>query len=293
MTRILVTGGGGFVGRHVVAALRARGAVVLAPSRAELDLLSPVAPAAVMAFGAQTLVHLAWETSHGAFWTAPANLDWTAATLLCARAFLRSGGTRIVGVGTCFEYALDASGPLREQDAPAPGTLYGVAKDATRRVLEACCRETGAKFAWARLFHLYGPDEHPHRLVASIALALLGGGEASCSSGRAIRDFLHAADAGDAIAALAESPVQGAVNIASGRAASVAEVARLVGVAAGAPTRVRLGALPDRIGDPATIVADVARSRRELGWTPRFGLEDGIADAVAWWRATRSRERAA
>jgi nucleoside-diphosphate-sugar epimerase len=233
-------------------------------------------------------VHLAWTTSHGKFWNDPLNLDWVAATLRIARAFRAAGGARFVGVGTCFEYDLTLSdAPLIERASPTTtGGLYGVAKDACRRLLESFAAEVDMSFAWARIFHLYGAGEDPRRLVSDVATKVAAGDIALCSSGRQKRDFMHVADAGAAIAKLATSDVGGPVNIASGEATTVGDVARLVGATLRRPDLVVMGGIPDRAGDPPSILADVARLRDEVGFRPRFALAAGLEDALRQIGAT-------
>jgi nucleoside-diphosphate-sugar epimerase len=103
-----------------------------------------------------------------------------------------------------------------------------------------------------------------------------------------VRDYVHVADCGEALAALLASSVQGAVNVGTGVGARIADVARTVARLVGREDLVRVGAVP---GDDRTqVVADTARLRGEVGFTPRWALEDGLRDSVEWWRqCTRRR----
>jgi len=295
-TRVLLTGASGFIGRHAVGALVERGADVHAVSRSAVaeyacawhhaDLLAPGAPQQVIAAVRPDIVlHLAWCVEHGKFWNDPANLEWVAATLALARASAEHGVRRFVGIGTCFEYDWPDEGPCLESETPLAGhTLYDRAKAACRSVLEEFLGEAGLSFAWARMFFLYGPDEAPKRLVASIARALADGKPARTSSGRAIRDFMDTRDAGAALAALALAGTAGAVNIATGEAQSVRAIAALLGKLGGRPDLVEIGALPDR-EEPPYIVGSSRRLRDEVGFAPQITLEQGLADALAFWRS--------
>jgi nucleoside-diphosphate-sugar epimerase len=138
--------------------------------------------------------------------------------------------------------------------------------------------------AWARLFLVYGPHEHPLRLVPSVTRALLAGQPAPCTLGEQRRDVLHVADAADALAALLESDVTGAVNVASGEAVPVCGVVERIAAVVGRPDLLRPGALLDRAGDPPLLVADVCRLRQELRWAPHYDLDRGLAQTVAWWK---------
>lgn len=301
--RVLVTGATGLIGRHVVNALMERGAEVHAVTRSlahettngevrwhKANLLDHRERTQLLdSAGAQTIVHCAWVTEHGAFWTAPENLDWAAATLALVSEGYERGAKRIVGVGTWAEYTWDGAEPLSEATTPLqPATLYGIAKDSTRRLLEAFAATTKLSFAWARVAMLYGAGEHEDRFVASLARALTKGQPARMSSGAAVRDFMDARDVGAAIAALAMSKVTGAVNIGSGQRVSLLEVGRTLARLANAPQLLQPGAFADRPGEPATLALDVKRLTQEVGFTPRIALEQGLKDALAHWRAEKT-----
>jgi len=135
-------------------------------------------------------------------------------------------------------------------------------------------------FAWCRIFYQYGPMEARERLVPHVIDRLLGGGVAETTEGGQVRDFLHVADVGAAIAAVALSPLEGAVNVGSGIPVTVRDLVTAIARACDAEDRVRFGALPYRPNDPMHVCADVTRLR-STGFTPRFDLEGGIQDAVA------------
>lgn len=293
MKRVVVTGATGFVGRHCLAPLEARGfevhAVAAEPSSHAhahvCDLLDPDATARLLAeLRPSHLLHLAWYATPGSYWTAQDNLRWVGATLALATAFRASGGTRFVGVGSCAEYDWSSGRCDEATTALAPHTLYGTAKHATHEVLASWGARHGVEVAWGRLFFLYGPHEHPDRLVASVIRACLERREARCTAGTQRRDFQHVADAGGAIAALVDSDVTGAVNIASGETVAVRDVVLAIAERTQAHDLIRLGALPMPSGEPAELVASVARLRSEVGWTDRYDLARGLDDTIAWWR---------
>ena len=268
MTRILVTGGGGFVGRQVVPHLRDAGHDVIAPSRTEADLLAPGMPAHIaFTAGADVLVHLAWEAAPG-YATSSANPAWLHASLELATAFADAGGRRIVAAGSSAELALQR---------PTP---YADCKRALHLGLRALATTRGFQLAWARLFFLYGPGEHPQRLVASLAASLAAGREAPASAGRQRRDYLDVRDAGTAIAALATSSATGLFDVASGDAPAVADIARALAAAADRTGLLRLGALPSPDEAPL-IVGDPGALRAATGWRPQITLADGLREAVA------------
>ncbi len=304
MSRVLVTGAGGFIGLPLIAELTRRGAEVHALSRHpqppdargvrwhRVDLGDDAAVRALMREVAPArLAHLAWYTEHGRVMSAPENVVWVERSLRLMRAFVRHGGRRAVLLGSCAEYDWSAAGgPLHEsRSRVAPGTLYGVAKDALRRVAGAYAEQEGVALAWGRPFFLYGPREDRGRLVSSVIRSLLSGEPAATGGGGQVRDYMHVEDAAGAVAALLDSSVVGAVNIASGVGVAVDEIVdRIVGLV-GSPELVRRGALPDRPWEPPLLVADVARLRDEVGFRARWTLADGLAATVRWWERRGAR----
>jgi nucleoside-diphosphate-sugar epimerase len=285
VTRVLVTGSGGFIGRRTLEPLRERG---FEGVRNTADLLEPGAAERVIAEVRPThLLHLAWYAEHGKFWAAPENLAWVSASLALLRAFAEAGGRRAVIAGTCAEYDWTVEAPALREDAPqAPATLYGAAKAGLHTVAGAYAAQAGFELAWGRVFFLYGPDEAPGRLVASVARALVAGEPARTSSGEQVRDFLHVDDVGGAFAALVGADgVTGAVNVGSGEPVAVRDVVAEIALAAGRAELLEVGALPQRPGEPPRIVADVRRLREEVGFRPRSGLAEGIASMVEALRA--------
>jgi len=297
--RVLVTGASGFLGRQAVAALLAEGVEVHALSRRApsntachwkpFDLLAASASdlrAHLAWIRPSHILHLAWCVKPRRFWNDPANLDWTAATLSLARAAEAEGVGRFVGTGTCYEYDWPGEASCNEWRTPlACHSLYDAAKDATRRILTRYFSECGISFAWARPFFLFGPYEDKSRLVASLARALVRGEPAACSQGQAERDFLAVGEAGRALAQLTLSGLEGPVNIASGEAISIADLARLLGRLAGRPDLVHVGALPDRPGEPPRILADVSRLSAELAFEPAQSREARLVETLDYWQA--------
>lgn len=298
MTRVLVTGAGGFIGRAAVPRLAEAGYEVhgVTSGRSAIpavdgvewhkaDLLDPeqVGPL-VRSIRAERLLHLAWYAVPGQFYSSVENLRWVEASIALARAFAVAGGTRAVMAGSCDEYDL-SFGFCSEAVTPTrPGHLYGTCKHAVQSVLTAAGPELGLEVAWGRIFFVYGPGEHPQRLVASTIRSLLRGEAATCRYGGHVRDYLHVHDVASALIALVVGDVKGPVNVGSGEPVFLRDLVDRIGRQVGRPDLVAAGGRETAVDEPPVIVADVRRLRHELGWKPAFSLESGLADAIRWHR---------
>jgi len=230
------------------------------------------------------LLHLAWYIAPGKWAAAPENYSWARASLDLATAFKAGGGTRMVTAGSCLEYDWNA-GVCAEGSTPlAPHTVYGTCKHALQLLTSSLMSGEGTSSAWGRIFFLYGPHEHPDRLVSSVIRSLLAGQPARTSHGEQIRDYLYAADVADAFVRLLDSQVTGPVNIASGQRIALKEIVVRIGHLMGRPELIQLGAIPAAATDTPIVVADTSRLSSALGWTPSWTLDRGLTATIDWWR---------
>ena len=297
MSRVLVTGATGFVGRgtlvpllaaeHEVHALTTRAVPAWSPEGVvwhTADLLASGAASLVGQLAPRQLLHFAWDAEPGRFWTSEDNVRWVEASLRLLRAFAAAGGERAVLAGTSAEYAWQRETHCVEGITPlAPATLYGAAKHALHVIAEAHARQHDYTLAWGRIFFVFGPFEDVLRLGGSVASALAAGRTAETSAGEQVRDFLYAPELGEAFAALLGSDVTGAVNVASGRPVAMKELICALGKAAGRPELVALGARAANLLEPASLTADISRLRDEVGWTPTLSLTEAARETMAWW----------
>ncbi|MEO7206683.1 MAG: NAD(P)-dependent oxidoreductase [Steroidobacteraceae bacterium] len=305
--RVLVTGAGGFIGRSSIAPLERLGFEVHAvlsgatpeehgpPAlqgvvRHVVDLLKESQVDALLAQVTPShLLHFAWIATPGIYWHSADNYRWLASSRYLLRGFRERGGIRAVMAGSCVEYDWSKAGVCSEISSPmadesGPLTPYAATKIALQKALAEFSREEHLSSAWGRIFFQFGPYEHPDRLVPSVIRHLLRNKEALCSHGRQIRSFLHVADVGAAFAQLLAGDIQGPVNIGSDERIALADLIGRIAREVGRPDLVRLGARSTQSDEPPLLVPDVRRLRDEVQWRPRLSLNEGISDAVAWWR---------
>ena len=237
----------------------------------------------IAAIGADTLIHVAWYTEPGLYWSSIENLRWMSASLRLIDAFIAGGGKRIVVVGTCAEYDWRYSTMIEGETPLTPSTLYGQSKASLNLTLQAFGRTNSVSVAWAHIFFPYGPHEKRGRLMSDLVFNLLDGREMVVSPGRVLRDFMHIDDVAAAIVALAKSAVQGQVNIGSGSPLLQRDVMQLAAEKTGNATLLKF-TRPSSPNDPPSLAARTTRLRDEVGFVPRFDIETGIANTVEWAR---------
>lgn len=297
--RVLVTGGTGFIGKHVIAELLRLGYEVTVVSRKQndqsqvssetqvnyrnCDLFSATKVAELLVDIQPThLLHLAWDVEHGKFWTADSNLEWVKASLSLLQYFVENGGRRVVMAGSCAEYDWSYGYCVEDITPIKPDTLYGKAKAALSTILSAYCRQHSVSWAWGRIFHLYGPCESPNRFVPSVTRCMLNNEEVNISQGGKIRDFMHVVDVAGAFANLLNSNVEGDINIANGDPVRLSEVVDILREITGFQGKVNHGAVKPSSFDPDVLFGSSKKLNQRVGFRNRFNLVDGLTDFVHW-----------
>jgi GDP-4-dehydro-6-deoxy-D-mannose reductase len=298
--RTLVTGGNGFVGTHLVRALRERGSEAIVAGRADegdgidipLDLRDAANVRGVVELArADAIVHLAAQAFVPAATRDPldaydVNALGTARLLEAVRGcgppfprVLVASSAEVYGPRTPREY------PMREDAALKPATPYAASKAAAEAFAMAAARTYGMPVVVVRAFNAIGPGQDERFAVAGFAaqLARIGAGsppQMHVGNLDAQRDFLDVRDLAAAYVALLESGAPGeAYNACSGRPVAIKDVLReLIGIARIAvevredPARMRPSDLPLSYGDPAKLAA-------ATGWQPRTALAASLRDA--------------
>lgn len=289
--RVLLTGSSGFLGRYVLQCLHQQGIETVLLGRQPspnaqtsqwiaADLLGhPDFAALAQQAQATHLLHLAWYAEHGQYWNSPLNLRWVEATTRLTEAFCQAGGQRVVVAGTCAEYDW-SHGYCREESTPLhPTTLYGVAKDATRRLVMAVCEQHQVPCAWGRVFLPFGAGESSQRLIPSLLATLQGQRAPFGVHANAYRDFLHASDVAAGLVTLLQPTASGAYNISSGQPVQLKTIVCHLAKLLDADPAPVLALGSERAGEPALLVGEAQRLHA-LGWCPTLSLEQALHKAA-------------
>jgi GDP-L-fucose synthase len=305
--RVLVTGGGGFLGSHLVDRLRALEAEPFVPRRAEYDLTRQADVERLYAESApQMVMHLAAEVGGiGANRASPGRFFYANGIMgiMMIEAARRAGVQKFVQVGTVCAYPKYTRVPFREEDLwtgypEETNAPYGIAKKALLVQLQAYRQQYGMNGIYLLPTNLYGPRDNFDTATSHVIPALIrrmvearrdGVPELPVwGTGNASREFLYVDDAARALLLAAEH-YDGAepVNVGIGNEIRIAELAGLIAQLVGYEGRLAFDPTqPD--GQPRRSL-DTRRARELFGFAARVGIRDGLRRTVDWYLSTVDR----
>jgi nucleoside-diphosphate-sugar epimerase len=283
---VLVTGAGGFIGSHLVKALRAAGHAVLTHSTRQGDIKN-----CHLSFqGVGHVFHLAARTFVPDSWSAPmsfyeVNLLGTVNVL----EFCRAQGASMTLLSS-YVYGPPARLPISEDEALCAFNPYSHTKILAEETGLYYQRQFGVPVTIVRPFNVYGPGQDRRFLIPKILTQAIDPGQTTIvvADLRPRRDYLFVADLIDLLVRTVFRREGGIFNAGSGSSWGVGEVVTMVNgllpvpkpVVAGGPIR------PDEVND---VIADISRARLEFGWAPRVTLRDGLRETFAWIQAEESK----
>ncbi len=304
--RVLVTGGTGFLGRHVVRLLTQRGADAVAVGRADADLTSAEEVRDLFQRARpQTVIHCAvdgggigWMRDHPVE-SGENNALINIHTLRAAR---ECGAMCFIGVSSACAYPRLCPVPFVEADLwngyPEPTNgPYALSKRLMMDLGRAYHRQYGFRAVFPILANLYGPGDHldperSHVVAALLQRCLRLGPDDELvvwGTGRATREFLYVEDAADGVLAMADCDSPEPVNIGSGVEVPIADLAAAVARACGFTGAVRCD--PTRPDGQPRKCLDVRRAQERLGWSAKTPLDVGLVKTATWYRSALSASR--
>ena len=298
MTRILLTGATGFLGSKILCRLLDEGHEVAALVRPGSDrrrvaarlgdttvlegrMEAPVGWRDALAnFRPQTIIHAAWDGVSNTERDNPRQAENAAATVQLAALGAELGIGAFVGLGSQAEYGV-ADRQVDETAPTRPVTQYGKAKlDACRRC-ESVYAGAGTRFAWMRIFSVYGPDDNEGWLFPYILSALRRGERPGLTTCEQRWDYLYADDAVAAVIAVALTDgAEGIFNLGSGHAPRLRETVEILCDLAAPGAELEFGKAPHRKSQVMHLQADISRLTQATGWRPRWSLQAGLLSTI-------------
>jgi UDP-glucose 4-epimerase len=308
MTKILVTGGAGFIGSHVVRRLLEIGAGVrvfddLSTGREE-NLIGVEADLQIGDLRDINMLEMALrdidEIVHlGAYISAPGSVKEPEVcydinimgSLRVLVAALQAGVKRVVLASSAAVYG-DTDKPCSESQLPNPRSPYAASKISMEETAKVFTREYGLETVCLRFFNVFGPRQDPESPYAAVIPLFIhdleaGNGITILGDGKQTRDFVYVDDVVEAIlmARYRDAAVGKSINIANGNSISILELAGILQDLYPEAPEVQFGA--PRQGDVRFSQADITKAKQTLGYRPKTELEEGLRQTVEWFKSNQ------
>ena len=269
--RVLVTGAGGYIGRHVTKALGDTGAEVLVinhhtedvdirAKRIDADIFSGSENIYEEVGSPDICVHLAWRD--GFVHNSDAHMGMLSQHYTFLKNMMAGGLKHLAVMGTMHEVGY-WEGAIDEKTPCNPISMYGIAKDALRRSILLLAKQYGVCLQWLRAYYIYGDDARNHSIFAKLVAAEEAGQEKfPFTSGKNQYDFIEVGELARQIAAASlQEDVSGIINCCSGQPISLADKVEGFIKEHGFNIRLEYGAFPDRPYDSPAVWGDATKIR--------------------------------
>lgn len=285
--RIFVTGGTGFIGKHLVRKLQERGHSLLLLSQKPLEDIDFIEgdladidkwKAEVEKFKPDACIYLAWEglPDYSAV-ISIRNLEYG---IKLFRFLAEIGCKTILSTGTCWEYG-QQSGKLSEDMALKPLNAFTAAKNSLHWLGKEIAKENNMQFIWTRLFYVYGPGQRETSLIPYLINCAKTGKTPEIKNPSNKNDFIYITDVVRAIVLLLKHCKKGGIyNIGSGKLTAVKDIVEIIAKKFDIYEEWK-NIIPLKINTLATnFYADISKIKGEIDWELKVGIEQGIQKTI-------------
>lgn len=299
---VLITGASGFIGKHLIDILDLNNAYEIhaiynlkKPNKNldkvkwhKLDLFKDHdVEELINKIQPTYIIHLAWYTEHGKFWSSKKNKDWMLASIKLFKEFKKYGGRRFITSGTKAEYFdgefieqyLNTTFECNELDEPNPDTIYGKYKNFLHKELEKLDNESERSLVWARIFDTYGPYENEKKFCSYVIKNCIDRKKIVCNNPSLGMDFLHVYDIANAFKFILEKDFIGTINISSGKTVTLKYISEHITKKFNCENLLELNhESKDRrqiFGNNSTL--------KNLGWNKKYTIENGLNNLIDFY----------
>jgi len=304
-TDVLVTGGNGFIGSHLVRRLIAEGAKVtvilqtkdtgnlegvedrIRTKVADLTNAAKISKI-VQKVNPQKVFHLAAYVSVDRTFENISKIIQSniMGTMNLLQALDKSDYDCFINTGTCEEYG-DNMAPFKEDQQMNPVSPYSASKASTTLFCRMYNKVLSCPIVTLRPFLTYGPYQKNSMLIPNTIINALHGKEIHTTPGEQTREFNYVEDIADGFikASLSKKAIGEIINIGNGKEYKIKDVVQRILAIMGNPVKLHIGALPYREGEAMHFYCDNRKARKLLGWAPKTGLDEGLRKTIEWYES--------
>lgn len=306
--RILVTGGCGFIGSHLIKRLLTEGSKVSIICRPgtktwrleeqlenisiyEVDITDSIkVETCIKDICPEIVFHLAAYGVDSAQkeYIKAANIN-ILGTINILNSLKDTGCKRFINIGSCAEYG-DRKDIMKEDMYLEPVSIYGSSKACATITAHQIARENNIDIITLRPFGIFGGGEERHKVFCHVILSILEDKEVRLTSCEQLRDYCYIENIIDGLILSAKSKLKCNIfNIANGSLFSLKYYVDLIFKHMKTNRIPLYGALESRKNEMWSPAADISKINNELGWAPRIGLEDGIIKTIKWYEENKNK----